>query len=275
MKNIIKKRVLFLVLFINIAQAQDFHGRAIYVSKQLNNVVFDVKGMSDEKAKALNEEMSKMFEKTFILNFNKTESVYQQEQKLEELGSDNGNFGSDIEGELYKNIQTKRYLKTEEFANKNYLISDSLKNYNWELKQETKKIGDYTCYKAVSILKVTKKELEEYETEKEKQSNNKTSFFDLEKPEDKITTVWYNPEIPVSQGPNKYWGLPGLIMEVNQKNLILLCTKVILNPKDKKIIKAPKKGKVISQIAYDLMEEKQWNKLKDDNGVIHLNVNSN
>jgi GLPGLI family protein len=273
MKNNLIKSLFFLILLINVVKAQDFHGRAIYVSKQLNNVVFHVEGMSEEKAKELNEKMSKMFEKTFTLNFNKTESLYQQEQKLQESGSRATNFGSDLEGELYKNIQTKKYLKAEEFANKNYLISDTLKNYNWELKQETKKIGDYICYKAVSIVKVTKKELEEYEAEKQKQSTNKTSFLNLEKPTDEIITVWYNPEIPVGQGPGKYWGLPGLIMEVNQKNLILLCSKVILNPKDKKIIKAPKKGKIISQSAYDLMEEEQFNKLKDENGAIHLNSN--
>jgi len=97
----------------------------------------------------------------------------------------------------------------------------------------------------------------------------------LEKPKDKKITVWYNPEIPVSHGPKQYRGLPGLIMEVNENNLIILCSKVILNPKDKKSIKAPKNGKVISQNAYDLMEEKQYDKLKDENGVIHIDANSN
>ena len=275
MKNNLKKSLYFLILFISVAKAQDFHGRAIYVSKQLNNVVFHVEGMSEEKAKELNEKMSKMFEKTFILNFNKTESIYQQEQKLKETGSRGSTFASELEGELYKNSQTKQYLKAEEFANKNYIITDVLKNYNWDITQESKKIGGYTCYKAISITKVTKKELQEYEVEKAKQSKNKTSFFNLEKPKDKKITVWYNPEIPVSHGPNQYWGLPGLIMEVNENNLIILCSKVILNPKDKKIIKAPKSGKVISRNAYDLMEEKQYNKLKDENGVIHIDANSN
>jgi hypothetical protein len=64
-------------------------------------------------------------------------------------------------------------------------------------------------------------------------------------------------------------------MEVNENNLIILCSKVILNPKDKKSIKAPKSGKVISRNTYDLMEEKQYNKLKDENGVIHIDANSN
>ena len=275
MKNIFKKSLFLLLLFINVSQAQEFQGRAIYLSKSLNNVVFDTKGMSDEKVKELNETMSKMFEKTFILNFNKSESIYQQEQKLKEIGSRGGNFSSDLEGELYKNSQTKKYIKAEEFANKNYIITDVLKNYNWDITQESKKIGGYTCYKAISITKVTKKELQEYEVEKAKQSKNKTSFFNLEKPKDKKITVWYNPEIPVSHGPNQYWGVPGLIMEVNENNLIILCSKVILNPKDKKSIKAPKNGKVISQNAYDLMEEKQYDKLKDENGVIHLDANPN
>jgi GLPGLI family protein len=275
MKNIFKKSLFLLLLFINITQAQEFQGRAIYISKSLNNVVFDTKAMSDEKAKELNEKINKMFEKIFVLNFNKTESIYQQEQKLRETGSRGSTFASELEGELYKNSQTKKYLKAEEFANKNYIITDALKNFNWDLKQESKKIGGYTCYKAISITKVTKKELQEYEAEKVKKNKNKTSFFNLEKPKDEIITVWYNPEIPVSHGPNQYWGLPGLIMEVNENNLIILCSKVILNPKDKKSIKAPKNGKVISRNAYDLMEEKQYNKLKDENGVIHIDANSN
>jgi GLPGLI family protein len=275
MKNRFKNSFFLLLLFVNFIQAQEFHGRAIYISKSLNNVVFDTKAMSDEKAKELNEKINKMFEKIFVLNFNKTESIYQQEQKLQKLGTRGSTSASELEGELYKNSRTKQYLKAEEFANKNYIITDALKNFNWDLKQESKTIGGYTCYKAISIIKVTKKELQEYEAEKVKKNKNKTSFFNLEKPRDEIITVWYNPEIPVSHGPNKYWGLPGLIMEVNEKNLIILCSKVILNPKDKKSIKAPKSGKVISRNAYDLMEEKQYNKLKDENGVIHIDANSN
>ena len=270
-----KNLILLFLLISTVSFSQEFQVRAIYISKSLNNVVFDTKAMSDEKAKELNEKINKMFEKTFILNFNKTESLYQEEQKLKETGSRGSTFASELEGELYKNSQTKKYLKAQEFANKNYIITDVLKNYNWDLTEETKKIGRYSCYKAISITKVTKKELQEYEVEKAKQSKNKTSFFNLEKPKDKKITVWYNPEIPVSHGPNQYWGLPGLIMEVNENNLIILCSKVILNPKDKKSIKAPKKGKVISQNAYDLMEEKQYDKLKDENGVIHIDANSN
>lgn len=275
MKRSIKKSLFFLLLFINLANGQEFQGKAIYLSKLLNNVVFDVKGMSDEKVKALNEKMSKMFEKTFILNFNKIESIYQQEQKLQQSSSPRSTSAGELEGDLYKNSKTKQYIKAEELANKNYIISDALKNYSWDLKQESKKIGGYTCFKAISIIKVTKKELQEYEIEKTKQSKNKTSFLNLEKPKDEVITVWYNPEIPVNHGPDQYWGLPGLIMEVSTTNLIILCTKVILNPKVKNKIKAPKNGKIMSQNGYDLMEEKQFDKLMDENGAINININPN
>jgi GLPGLI family protein len=261
------------LLFAIASNAQEFQGRAIYASKTLHNVVFESKGMSDEKVKALTEKMNKMFEKTFVLNFNKTESLYQQVQKLQPLGTNQNAAANELEGELYKNSSTKKYSKAEEFGNKNYTITDVLKNFNWDIKQESKKIGGYTCYKAVSIRKVTKKELQEYEAEKAKQRKNKTHFLNLEKPKDNVITVWFNPEIPVSHGPDQYWGLPGLIMEVNENNLIVLCSKVILNPKDKKTIKAPKNGKALSQSAYDLMEESQYAKLKDENGAIRINTN--
>ena len=74
-----KNLILLFLLISTVSFSQEFQGRAIYISKSLNNVVFDTKAMSDEKAKELNEKINKMFEKTFILNFNKTESLYQEE----------------------------------------------------------------------------------------------------------------------------------------------------------------------------------------------------
>ena len=80
----------------------------------------------------------------------------------------------------------------------------------------------------------------------------KTNLLDnLEMPKETTITAWYTPEIPVNQGPENYWGLPGLILEVNDGKTIILCSKVVMNPKEKAVIKAPSKGKVITQKEFD------------------------
>jgi GLPGLI family protein len=52
----------------------------------------------------------------------------------------------------------------------------------------------------------------------------------LEMPKDVTITAWYTPEIPVNQGPENYWGLPGLILEINDGKTVILCSKIVLNP---------------------------------------------
>jgi GLPGLI family protein len=84
------------------------------------------------------------------------------------------------------------------------------------------------------------------------EGEKKSSILDMiEVPKEQTITAWYTPEIPVSQGPEGYWGLPGLILEVNDGKTVILCSKVVLNPKEKVVIKPASKGKVISQKLFD------------------------
>ena len=62
--------------------------------------------------------------------------------------------------------------------------------------------------------------------------------------------AWYSPQIPVSHGPLEYWGLPGLILEINAGNTTILCSKITLNPEEKVKIEAPDKGKEITKKEY-------------------------
>ena len=89
-------------------------------------------------------------------------------------------------------------------------------------------------------------------TREEEEEERSTNFFEKkEKPTEKTVTAWYAPEIPVSQGPENYWGLPGLILEINDGNAVTLCTKIVLNVKEKLEIKPMSKGKTVSQKKYD------------------------
>lgn len=255
--------------------AQEFQGMAVYESKQsLKDMKIESKDMNDEMMKNIMERMKKQFEKTFILNFNKYESVYQEEQKLEAPSKGISISMASIGGSeiTYKDVKNKLSLVEEEIFDKPFLVIDSLKVFQWELQSETKKIGDYTCYKAMSIKKVTQEDLDNYEKEKVKQDAAKTAFFTVSEPKEKITTVWYTPEIPVSHGPGEFWGLPGLIMEASFDDTVLLCSKIILQPKNKIQIKKPKKGKRVTKKEYDSLMEKQLEKMTDENGVIHIQV---
>jgi predicted GIY-YIG superfamily endonuclease len=55
-----------------------------------------------------------------------------------------------------------------------------------------------------------------------------------EMPKEISITAWYTPEIPINQGPENYWGLPGLILEVTDGKTVILCSKLVLNTKEKK-----------------------------------------
>ena len=72
--------------------------------------------------------------------------------------------------------------------------------------------------------------------------------------------AWFTPQIPVSTGPHKHGGLPGLILEVNTDKTTILCTKVVMNPKDKIKIKEPKKG---TEVALDEYEQIRKDKIAE------------
>lgn len=69
--------------------------------------------------------------------------------------------------------------------------------------------------------------------------------------------AWYTPEIPVSHGPDNYWGLPGLILELADGKVIYLRIRVVLKPEDEVDIKKPNRGKKINREKYQSREEER------------------
>lgn len=268
--------IALLVFLPSVLFAQNFQGMAVYASKQsLKGLQIDGKNRedADEMTKIIMDRLAKSLEKTYVLNFNSFESTYEQEQKLEAPSAGfSGGVESSGDGLTYKNIKTKLLLVEEEFFGKEFLITDSLKVYQWELQNETKKIGDFTCYKALSVDRVSQEDLDKYEADKVKQDTAKTAFFTVSEPKERVITVWYTPEIAVSQGPGAFWGLPGLIMEANYDDTIILCSKIVLNPKKKVEIKMPKKGKRVTKLEYDSLIAKQMETMTDDDGVIRIEI---
>ena len=268
MKTIITTLALIFVIAIN---AQNFTGKAIYKTSQKSSFKFgeDQKGVDDKMQEEIRKRIQKMNQKTFILNFDKNASTYKEEVILKEPKPQVGVSktvvmafgGANSTSVYYKNIKEKRFSNQTDIMGKRFLVKDKLPEHKWEMSAETKNIGTYTCYKA------------SYSKEVE----NKNVFFkngesvEEVKKETILITAWYTTQVPVSNGPGNYQGLPGLILEINDGKKTIVCTEISLNPSQKIKIEEPKKGKVVSQKKFTEIEKQKsdelMEKFKGRNGV--------
>ncbi len=120
---------------------------------------------------------------------------------------------------------------------------------NWKLTNEAQKIGKYTCLKATAI--VMRKYRDGYKEKK--------------------IIAWYTPEIPLNFGPKFYYGLPGLILSLQEGDKIHFIAKTIdLNPKEDIVIPEPPKNferitfkeyeKIISKRFADFRKKRKRNR---------------
>jgi len=131
----------------------------------------------------------------------------------------NGFFYSHLtQGEQIHNMEDK-------MANEWLLISYPYPK--WTITNETKEILGYTCYKAIEVKPAGKS--------------------DKYKPH----TAWFTKEIPVSTGPKKFGGLPGLILEIDRGNLTFKAQKIQLDS-ELISISRPNAGTEITQEEFDL-----------------------
>ena len=252
--------------------AQQFQGQAVYVAKlKMGDFKITNAKITEETRLRLEEKIRKASEKTFILDFNQVESAYTEEQKLEIVAA-SPNPGRSRHGKIYKNLSEKREYTEADIFDKPFLITDSLRIWNWKLSAETKQIGGYLCNKATITIPVSEKEKAEYEQDVIKSQQAASNILPPQKPKEKEIIAWYTTEIPVSHGPSKYWGLPGLILELDDDMQTLLCSKVTLNPDKKTKIKRPTSGTVVTQAEFDKIQNDKLESLKDKDGRIQISV---
>lgn len=90
-----------------------------------------------------------------------------------------------IKTEILKNRNQLQLLIKEALIGMNYLIKDSLSSIKWIITSETKKIENLICQKATARFR------------------------------GRNYVAWFCPAIPINDGPWKFFGLPGLILQVN------------------------------------------------------------
>ena len=245
--------------------SQEFQGKAYYFSKSTMELGKFGATMNEAQKKQIKERLKNRLEKTYILSFNKEESIFKEDEKVDAYSGATDTWGKNFTpGKQYKNVKTKELIQKQEFYGKQFLIKDDLLDINWVLGKETKQIGNYMCFKATATIPNSDLNWYDFSWNELRPSNKKEQSDSLPKSgldetqpvleEETIpttnVTAWYSPQIPISQGPLEYWGLPGLILEVNVGNTTMLCSKIVINPDEKLKIEAAQKGKEVTKKEY-------------------------
>ncbi|MBN7811553.1 GLPGLI family protein [Algoriphagus sp. H41] len=254
------KRCLLLVILLlgfGSAFSQSLTGRAFYKASNQIMIRIDSADMSPEEIAQAHEIMKKPWQRDFVLSFTQTESNWQQLPSMEQGTAPQSGEGMSVslsgqeDDLLYKDLAQQSYIQEQEFMGRDFLIRDVLAVEDWQMGEETKQIGDYTAQKATYFKVIDSRRFS-------------TGMAEMEAVKDTIrVTVWYTPEIPVAHGPENYFGLPGLILEVHNGGRSFYCEKIELNPSAEPVqIRVPKKGRTMDSGEFRAMQEESIRQLQ-------------
>ena len=113
----------------------------------------------------------------------------------------------------YKSYNSQEMTLKTAFMKDEFIVTDSLPKIKWKIFNDTKKIGQLNCQKAVGEFR------------------------------GRMYTVWFTNRFPISAGPWKLHGLPGLILEAqDEKGEVQFLFKSIEYPLKEKIEVKPPTG---------------------------------
>lgn len=112
---------------------------------------------------------------------------------------------------VYKDLSNRTIVEVRDLLAEAYIIEKTAPQYSWKLSSDSKDIMGLKCYRAVL---------------------NDT------------VTAWFCPEIPISEGPDLYWGLPGLILDLEDNRNIYRCISIDTNSRSE--LAGKKHGKKVS-----------------------------
>lgn len=236
-------------------------------------------GMDADFKRQLIEQLKKPQQRQFTLLFDNHLSKFQAVEKVENdiprdgivIRVEKGNsFGYKI-----KNVKEGWYIELADVFSKEFTIKDDLEKINWTITDETKNIGDYLCIKATRNIPVNEEERKKYQEDLETYNKKGTGLFKPVEPKEREIVAWFTPQIPIGHGPEEFYGLPGLILEVKDQNITYLASKIQLNPKDKVSIKVPNTKKAISKKEFDKIQKEKFDSMKNEDGFIIQQIITN
>ena len=258
---------LFCLIFSISISSQDFQGQAFYKTQTAMDFGSWGDRMSAEQKKSMKERMKPFLEPVYILTFDKTKSIYQQEERLDAPGGGGGRgwgrMWASQGGPVFKDISTKKSLQSTEFMGKKFLISNDPDKIKWVMEKEQKMIGNYLCFKATAQVPKPKTMTSVWRKAEKENDSIKDTAVGKNEEENSIVTAWYTPQIPVNHGPAEFGGLPGLILELTTDRTVMLCTKVVMNPEKRIQISEPSKGEFVSRSEFENIVEVKTKEMRE------------
>jgi GLPGLI family protein len=195
------------------ANGQIIYERSVDWIKLLSRASHLSKEEKDRIGQTWKNETSNKINMVLTLSENKSHYTHENEQQFSEDGTYSWSQDTYI---ISRDFEKNSAYELQKMLGKNYIIEDTLRPLNWKILNEIKEVAGYICMKA--------------------------STFD---PIKKVNIIaWFCTDIPISAGPEQYFGLPGLILEINVDSdaVLLTATKVNLK-KDQTLPSFPKKPK--------------------------------
>jgi GLPGLI family protein len=189
--------------------------------------------------KIINKNISDLDNVEYKLIFNKNKSYFYNVEIMNENDDNLSNMIKNIviqsQYKFIFNFSSDTITKQTEYDGVKYLIKTHKDSLNWQLIDEKRKIGNYTCFKATTF--------------------NKKKYPSGVKKE--LVTAWYCKDILVKSGPNRYVGLPGLIIQLQEGRKVFNLEKIKFNKKEKKI--KPLKGEIVTETEFEKIWRKDMN----------------
>lgn len=252
----------FLTLVFSFGNAQQ--SKATYTKKVNMELDFSANpNMPKDVADRIKKRISAP--QVFHLHFDKNQSIYKMEERLEAPQQGNGgerrgrwrNSGNQI---VHTNLATRDQTTQQELLGKLFLVSKTAWSPEWNFSGETKQIGKYTAYEATYTYK---KNPNQIMMPFGRRNNNEDSKAAEPKKVEAVVSAWFSPDIPIPAGPDRFFGLPGLVLMVQDGNTVYVCTEVQMNSSEKVTLTPPKKGKKVTIEEFNKIREERTKEMRE------------
>lgn len=182
------------------------------------------------------EKMAYMYEgrdewkEYMLLYFNTTSTKYVNDEERNQENNRGYSWRKEtfmIKRDFAQNTETELF----EQEGKTYLLEDSLQTPNWRILNELKDVAGHICMKAIANDPVKKQKV----------------------------VAWFAQDIPHNGGPERYYGLPGLILELDiNDGAVVISAEKIETKKLTNELDLPKKmkGTKLKETEYQAMLQK-------------------